>query len=234
MTQTAHITQQFFQQWNAFNNSEAVAHAAVHRILLTAQEAISHRGLFKLVLAGGTTPEHVYELLSEQYQEWSKWHFFIGDERCLAADDPQRNSVMIQQKLLAKIDCPAENFHPINSELGPEQAAADYTEIIRSFLPFDLILLGVGEDGHTASLFPDHQHNEAELVHAVYNAPKAPAERVSISKKAILESHNVLILVTGSNKKAAVRQWQSGVSLPAAQIQAAHSVNILISNDAQP
>ena len=234
MTQTAHIAQPFVQHWNPFHNSEAVAHAAVHRIILKAQEAISHRGIFKLVLAGGTTPERVYELLAEQYQEWSKWHFFIGDERCLAADDAQRNSVMIKQKLLAKIDCPEENFHPINSELGAEQAATQYAAVISSFLPFDLILLGVGEDGHTASLFPDHQHNEAELVHAVYNAPKPPSERVSISKKTMQGSHDVLMLVTGTNKKNAVRQWQNGASIPAAQIQAAHSVKILISDDAQP
>ena len=221
------------QQWHHFKNAEQVAHSAVHRILLKAQEAISHRGIFKLVLAGGTTPGRIYELLSEQQQEWSKWHLFIGDERCLESNDPERNSLMIKQTLLDKINFPDNNFHPINAQSGPEQAASEYAELIVSFLPFDLTLLGIGEDGHTASLFPGQQHDETKLTHAVYNAPKPPPERVSLSKKAISHSDEVLILVTGKNKKTAVQQWQQGEPLPVAQIQAAR-VNILIDNDAQP
>jgi len=222
------------QKWHSFHNDEAVAHAAVHRILLKAQEAISHNGCFKLVLAGGTTPKRIYELLADLAQEWSKWHLFMGDERCLDKNNPERNSVMIEQTLLNKINFPMENFYPIEAQLGAKQAATDYTEIVRSSLPFDMILLGVGEDGHTASLFPHQEHDETELVHAVYNAPKAPPERVSISKKSILESEEVLILVTGASKKIAVQQWQKGQDLPVAQIQAAHHVNILIANEAQP
>ncbi|MCU7799065.1 MAG: 6-phosphogluconolactonase [gamma proteobacterium symbiont of Lucinoma myriamae] len=221
------------QQWHHFNNAEAVAHAAVHRILLKAQESISHRGIFKLVLAGGTTPKRIYELLSEHQQEWSKWHLFIGDERCLDNNDPERNSLMIKQSLLDKINFPEENFHPINAQLGPEKGASEYAELINTFLPFDLSLLGIGEDGHTASLFPGHQHDESQLTHAVYNSPKAPPERVSLSKKTISQSAEVIILVTGKNKQSAVRQWQQGEPLPVAQIQAAR-VSILIDDDAQP
>lgn len=237
---------EFLQNWHHFDNAEAVAHASVYRILLKAQEAISHRGSFKLVLAGGTTPERVYELLASSEQEWSKWHLFIGDERCLPSHDVNRNSVMIKQKLLSKVNFPMENFYPIEAQLGSEQAAIDYSTLIKPFLPFDLILLGMGEDGHTASLFPGHIHDETELVHAIHNAPKAPSERVSLSKKAIMESHDVIILVTGISKKTAVQQWlQQGLQqelqqnpeeqlLPIAQIQAAHNLNVLIDNDAQP
>lgn len=221
------------QQWLQFNNAEAVAHVAVHRILLKAQESISHRGVFKLVLAGGTTPKRIYELLSDHQQEWSKWHLFIGDERCLDNNDPERNSVMIKQSLLDKINFPEENFHPINAQLGPEKGAGEYAELISTFLPFDLILLGIGEDGHTASLFPDHQHDESQLTHAVYNSPKAPPERVTLSKKTISQSAEVIILVTGKNKQSAVQQWQQGEPLPVAQIQAAR-VSVLIDDDAQP
>jgi len=221
-------------QWHHFNNAEQVAHSALHRIIIKAQEAISHRGIFKLVLAGGSTPQRIYELLAEQQQEWSKWQLFIGDERCLDNNDPKRNSFMIRQSLLDKINFPEKNFHPINAQLGPEQGAADYAELISSFLPFDLTLLGIGEDGHTASLFPGHQHNETELTHAVYNSPKPPPERVSLSKKVISQSDEVIILVTGNNKKSAVQQWQQGKFIPVAQIQAARAVSVLIDNDAQP
>ncbi|MCK5648827.1 MAG: 6-phosphogluconolactonase [Gammaproteobacteria bacterium] len=224
--------------WHVLNNAETVAHSALHRILVKAQEAISHRGVFKLVLAGGTTPGRIYELLSEQHQEWSKWHLFIGDERCLAIDDPERNSVMIKQAWLDKIELPAEfldtNFHPIKAELGPEQGAGDYAEVIKPFLPFDLTLLGMGEDGHTASLFPGHQHNENELTHAVYDSPKAPSERVTLSKQTLARSEQVMILVTGSGKKTAVQQWQQGEAIPVAQIEAMNGVDVLITQDAMP
>ena len=224
--------------WHVLNNAETVAHSAVYRILVKAQEAISHRGVFKLVLAGGTTPRRIYELLSEQQQEWSKWHLFIGDERCLAIDDPERNSVLIKQAWLDKIEpvsgFPEENFHPIKAELGPEQGASDYAEIIKPFLPFDLSLLGMGEDGHTASLFPGHRHNENELTHAVYNSPKPPSERITLSKQALARSEQVMILVTGSGKKTAVQQWRQGEAIPVAQIEAINGVNVLIDQDAMP
>jgi len=224
--------------WHVLDNAESVAQSAVHRILLKAQEAIFHRGTFKLVLAGGTTPRRIYELLSEQNQEWSKWHLFIGDERCLAVDDPQRNSLMIKQSWLDKIalrtDFPEENFHPIKAELGPEEGARDYAEIIKPFLPFDMTLLGIGEDGHTASLFPGHQHNESELCHAVYDSPKQPSERVSMSKQALARSEQVIILVTGRGKKSAVQQWQQGDVIPVAQIKAINGVDVLIDQAAMP
>ena len=219
-------------QWHIMNNAEQVAHAAVHRIQLKAQEAISHRGVFKMVLAGGTTPKRVYELLAEHHQQWSQWQLYIGDERCLDINDPERNSVMISQTWLDKIHFPRENFYPINAELGPEAAAKDYAQVIDSALPFDLVLLGMGEDGHTASLFPRHQYSDNERVHAVYNAPKAPSERVSLSKLSLSNSEQVMILITGSNKQAAIRQWQQGEELPINQIQSMHHLDILIDSDA--
>ena len=225
-------------QWHELNNAETVAQSAVHRILAKAQEAISHRGIFKLVLAGGTTPKRIYEILAEQQQQWSKWHLFIGDERCLDINDPERNSLMIKQTWLDKIDLPPhfleENFHPIKAELGPEKGAEDYAETIKSFIPFDLTLLGMGEDGHTASLFPGQQHNENEITHAVYDSPKPPPERVTMSKQTLAHSEQVMILITGSGKKEAVQKWQAGEVIPIAQIEAMNGVDILIDQDAMP
>ncbi|MCU7837335.1 MAG: 6-phosphogluconolactonase [gamma proteobacterium symbiont of Taylorina sp.] len=221
-------------QWHQRNNAEAVAQSAVHWILLKAQESISHRGVFKCVLAGGTTPKRIYEILADQDQQWSKWHLYLGDERCLQADDPERNSLMIKQSWLNKVGFPKENFHVIHAERGAEQAAQDYAELIQPVLPFDLSLLGLGEDGHTASLFPGHRHNEEELTHAVYDSPKPPTERVSLSKKSLFQSLKLIVLVTGSSKKTAVQQWQQGNNLPIAQINALNGVDVLIDDDAQP
>ena len=231
------------RQWHLMNNAEQVAHSAVHRILIKAQEAISHRGVFKLVLAGGSTPKRVYELLVDSQQEWDKWQIFIGDERCLPSDDEQRNSLMIEDTWLNKINFPKENYHPIQAELGPEQGAKNYAQLIKSVVPFDMTLLGMGEDGHTASLFPGHLHASDELAHSVYDAPKAPPERVSLSFKALSDSEQVLMLITGESKKPAVQIWQDQIhceeagelveKLPIARVQALISVDVFIDQDAQ-
>ena len=221
-------------RWHQRNNAEEIAHSTVHWILLKAQEAISHHGVFKILLAGGTTPKRVYEILAEQSQQWSKWQVYIGDERCLESNDPERNSLMIKYAWLNKVNFPAENFHPINTEHGAEQSAKDYAELIKAVLPFDISLLGIGEDGHTASLFPGHEHNENELVHIVSDSPKPPSARVSLSKKALFQSLKLIILVSGSGKQTAVKQWQAGENLPIAQIDALNGVDVLIDNDASP
>lgn len=221
-------------QWRQLDSAEAVAQYAAQEILHRAQDAIARRGHFKLVLAGGTTPKRIYELLAEQQQPWAKWLLFMGDERCLEKNVPLRNSVMIRHSWLDKVHFPKANFYSIAAELGPEQGAVEYAHAIRSFLPFDLTLLGIGEDGHTASLFPGHVHNENELTHAVFDAPKPPPERISLSKKSLANSDKVIILVTGSGKRAAVQQWQQGVDLPVAQIRAIHGVEVLIDSDALP
>ena len=220
--------------WQTFGSAEDVAQYALNQILTKAQEAISKQGVFKLVLAGGTTPKRIYELLAEQDQPWSKWRLFIGDERCLPADDSERNSLMVHQAWLNKVGFPEDNFFPIEAEKGPERAAVEYADTIRTFLPFDMTLLGMGEDGHTASLFPGHLHNENELTHAVFDSPKPPPERVSLSNRALCDSDQVLILVTGAGKKAAVKQWQLGAALPVAQIDSHHGVQVLLDEDAQP
>ncbi len=218
--------------WHYYNSAEEVARQAVEQILSKAQQAIAQQGRFTLVLAGGTTPKRIYERLAEHQQPWDKWHLFLGDERCLAPDDPQRNSLMVQQAWLNKVHFPTANFHPIPAELGPDQAAREYAELIRPYLPFNMVLLGIGEDGHTASLFPGHKHNNDELTHAVYNSPKPPPERVSLSQKALAQSEQTIILVTGSSKKAAVKQWLEGKPLPVAQIKAINRVDIMLDPEA--
>jgi len=219
-------------RWHPRDNAEAVAQSAVHWILIKAQESISHRGLFKFVLAGGTTPQRIYEILSEQDQQWNKWHLYLGDERCLEVNNSQRNSLMIRQSWLNKVNFPMENFYPIPAEQGAELARQDYAKLIKPVLPFDLSLLGIGEDGHTASLFPGHKHNEDEAVHAVYHSPKPPSERVTLSKKTLFQSLKMIVLVTGCSKQTAVKQWRQDENIPIARIDALNGVDVLADNDA--
>jgi 6-phosphogluconolactonase len=220
--------------WRTFATADQVAEAASEQILKTAEEAIAERGGFKLVLAGGTTPEKAYRLLAEAETDWSKWHIYYGDERCLPSDHPDRNSMMAMNAWLAQVPIPAAQIFTIPAELGPEAGALQYRETVSEALPFDLVLLGMGEDGHTASLFPGHVHDQDELTHAVYNSPKPPPERVSISARALSDTRRLIFLITGKSKQEPVKQWQEGADLPVARIEPPCPVEIYIDSDALP
>ena len=219
-------------RWHTLETAGQVAQAAYQQILGAAKHAIAEHGRFKLVLAGGSTPEKVYRLLAKADADWSKWYIYYGDERCLPADHADRNSLMATQAFLEKVDIPDAQIFTIPAELGPEQAAKKYQQIVASVLPFDMVLLGMGEDGHTASLFPGHQHQEDELTHAVYNSPKPPPERVSISAKALSNTQQLIFLITGANKQEAVKNWRSGQDLPVATITPDNPIDIYIDRDA--
>jgi len=207
------------RQWHRFETGDQVAEAVTARIMSAARQAVAERGRFKLVLAGGGTPEKVYRLLAASAADWGDWFIYYGDERCLPADHPDRNSQMANQAFLHAVSIPAHQIFPIPAELGPEQGALRYREIVGQALPFDMVLLGMGEDGHTASLFPGHSHDEDELAHAVHDAPKPPPERVSVSAKALGQTHELIFLVTGGNKQEAVKAWRSGADIPVATIK---------------
>ncbi len=219
-------------RWHTLETADQVAQAAYQQILNAAEHAIAKHGTFKLVLAGGSTPEKVYRLLVQANADWSKWFIYYGDERCLPVDHADRNSLMAQQAFLEKVAIPETQIFTIPAELGPEQAAKKYQQIVANALPFDMVLLGMGEDGHTASLFPGHQHNKEELAHAVYNSPKPPPERVSISAKALSNTRQLIFLITGSNKQEAVKNWRSGQDLPVAMIAPENPIDIYIDREA--
>lgn len=210
----------------SFTNNQQLAEAATEAILATAQQAISQTGRFKIVLAGGSTPNLIYQLLSQAQADWDKWWIFWGDERCLPVDDAERNSFVAMQLWLEKVAIPSAQIFPIPAEKGAALAAVDYQAVIAEQLPFDLVLLGMGEDGHTASLFPGHQHKTEERVHAVYNSPKPPAERVSLSANVLSNAEQVLFLISGAGKQEAFRQWQQGADLPVAQIKPENGLKI--------
>ena len=218
--------------WHTLETADQVALAACQQILKSAEHAIAEHGTFKLVLAGGGTPEKVYRLLAQADADWANWFIYYGDERCLPADHADRNSLMATSAFLEKVAIPDAHIFTIPAELGPEQAAKKYQQIVASALPFDMVLLGMGEDGHTASLFPGHQHREDELAHAVYNSPKPPPERVSISAKALSNTRQLIFLITGENKQEAVKNWRSGQDLPVASIDPEHPIDIYIDRDA--
>lgn len=215
-------------RWRCLSDADAVAEQAVATILVAAARAIAARGCFRMVLAGGRTPVRVYRQLAGNAIDWSAWQLYFGDERCLPAGHAERNSVMAASAWLEQVAFPPDNLHPIPAELGAAAAAQAYAPLIRAARPFDLVLLGMGEDGHTASLFPGHEHPLHEAVHAVHNAPKPPAERVSLGRESLSDAYDVLVLVTGADKRQAIQQWQAGESLPVAEITARNGVTVLM------
>ena len=214
--------------WQILADADAVATQATGFILQAAANAIDEHGIFQLVLAGGRTPGKVYQHLANAQADWKNWQLYFGDERCLPADHPDRNSRMAANAWLDHGAVPADHIHPVPAELGAEAAAKRYATVIDCARPFDLVLLGMGEDGHTASLFPGQPHPDTESVHAVHHAPKPPPNRVSLSRASLSDSRDVLVLITGNSKRAALQQWQSGEALPIAGITALQRITVLL------
>ena len=200
--------------WTLLEDAQAVAKACADQVMLSAEQAINQRGSFHLVLAGGTTPAKAYALLAEQATDWSKWYFYYGDERCLPVDDNERNSVMARSAWLDKIPLQAGQHFPIPAELGPDKGAEEYLAAISANLPFDLVLLGMGEDGHTASLFPNQAWQQDAKIIAVTDSPKPPPQRVSLGPALIHSARQRLYIITGASKADAIQQWREQADLP--------------------
>jgi 6-phosphogluconolactonase len=221
-------------RWHLYADAQAVQERACHIILRHAQQAIARNGEFRIVLAGGATPRALYTQLRHAQSQWRHWHIYFGDERCLPVDHAERNSVMADTAWLRHVDIPADQIHPIPAEKGAESGAAAYSDLLHAAGPFDLVLLGLGEDGHTASLFPGHDWGiEADTppALAVLDAPKPPAQRVSLSAWRLSLARQVLFLVTGAGKRPAVTAWRQGKPIPAGAIQPPDGVDILLTQD---
>ena len=180
-----------------------------------ADHAISERGCFHVVLAGGETPRQLYELLAQSSDckniPWSQVHVYWGDERCVPLDHQLSNQQMVRQSLLNHVNIPEENIHPIAYDESPENMARNYERLMRSLfnnkLPqFDLILLGIGEDGHTASLFPNTEvlTNQKDWVGVGYLAMQ-DMRRITLTIPILNNAHNISFLVIGAKKALAVK-----------------------------
>ncbi len=190
--------------------------AAVARALADQVAGEIRGGARTLVLAGGSTPRAVYGLLAGADLEWGRVTVLFGDERCVAPDHPDSNYLMARTELLDRVRPGGVLRMP--AELGPEQGAALYDGLVAALSPLDLVLLGMGPDGHTASLFPGASELGAGG-HAVgvRNAPKPPPDRVSLTLGCLRAAVRVLIVATGADKAAAAAAAQRG-AVPAGMI----------------
>lgn len=221
-------------RWHTMADVAALHEEAYRRILDASASAIAARGRFLLVLAGGNTPAPIYAALRAADTDWSRWDIWFGDERCLPTNDPERNSSMATQTWLAHVPIPIERTHVIAAELGASDAAVQYSDALRGVGAFDLVLLGLGEDGHTASLFPDHALGsgvDAPDALAVLDAPKPPPQRVSLSAARLSHARSVVFLVAGAGKREAVQRWRHGDAIPARAIRPRLGVDVLVTAD---
>jgi 6-phosphogluconolactonase len=218
-------------RWHAVADARALRQLAMETILAGAARAIHERGQFHIVLAGGSTPREIYHALCAAKTDWSIWHVYYGDERCLPPSDAARNSRMAAEAWLDRVPIPVLQVHTIAAELGAKEAAENYSAILRPVGDFDMVLLGLGEDGHTASLFPGHDWGTAPGspdTLAVLDAPKPPPQRVSLSAARLSRARQTIFLVSGESKHKAVVAWRAGQNIPARAIRPEAGVDVLV------
>lgn len=205
---------------HVYPDLESLSRTAAERLIDRAQEAVAGHGRFSLSLAGGTTPRTLYQLLAGEYRDqipWSRVHLFWGDERCVPPDHPDSNFAMVDEALISKVPLPPENVHRIPTEKPVETVAEAYEQTLReffqpapatSFPAFDLILLGMGEDGHTASLFPDGsalEERERWVAPALAPPTYSSRQRITLTLPVLNRANDVFFLVSGASKKTVVR-----------------------------
>ncbi len=208
---------------HTLSDSEAACAFAAAEIAAGVERALAERGIAHLALAGGNTPRRAYELLGGLLADWSQVEVWYGDERCVRPDDPESNHRMVLESLVAAIDAhgtPPPQIHRMRGELGPEAAAHEYEVLLRERIAvgddglpaLDVSVLGLGPDGHTASLFPGHRELDElqRLCLPVYGSPKPPSHRVTMSLPVLRAARATLLLAPGAEKAQALGRVLAG------------------------
>jgi 6-phosphogluconolactonase len=218
-------------RWHEYANKADLQDAAVGAILDSAALSIRERGHFNLVLAGGETPREIYQRLRAAPTDWSLWHIYFGDERCMPPTEEELNSRMAGEAWLDHVPIPPSQIHVIPSGPRADVAAQEYAQTLRGVGLFDLTLLGLGKDGHTASLFPRNDWGlapDSPDTLAVFNSPIRPPQRVSLSAARLNRSRQIIFIVSGESKHQAVARWRAGDNIPARAIMGENGVDVLV------
>jgi 6-phosphogluconolactonase len=213
-------------------NSDALFGAAAAEFASLASEAIQSRDKFCVALSGGSTPRNLYSMLANQSARsipWQQIYFFFGDERHVPPDHPDSNYRMAREAMLSKVPVPAENVFRIHAEQDAETAALEYEQTLRKFFGlqanefprFDLVLLGVGPDGHTASLFPGSAAlNEMQRLVVADWADKFKTYRITLTLPVLNQARCVMFLASGADKASILHQVfeNKNANLPAQRV----------------
>ena len=215
-----------------FGNISELNQFATQSFIELANKSIAERGRFLVALSGGSTPMKLYERLVDETLDWSRVHFFWGDERCVPVEDSWNSYGQAKKILFDKIG--ATNIHRVKSELTPDSAAVDYAHTLSQFADppldfprFDLVLLGMGDDGHTASLFPGSPVNVSTPTLAVTaQYQDRPANRITLTPLVFNQAREVWFLVTGQSKAETLKNVIKGEYKPEVYpAQRIHPVN---------
>jgi 6-phosphogluconolactonase len=198
-------------------DAETVATRAATHVEHHLLRAVQERGVAHVALSGGTTPGRTYELLGAQPADWAGVEVWFADERCVGPEDEESNHRLASETLLGPAGIPAERVHRMEGELGPERGALRYARELAEHVPaeerrpglpvLDLVVLGVGPDGHVASLFPGAatlDAGEEAICLGVRDSPKPPPERITLSLAVLRAARSCLLLATGASKADAV------------------------------
>lgn len=218
-----------------FSDRDDLSIGAADEIATLAQEAVKKNGRFTISLSGGSTPRQLYSLLASEpwvkQMPWGKTHIFFGDERCVSQSDNNSNFKMINDALLSKVPIPKSNIHaPFGQDANPEEAAAQYQQQLMEFFGsqpvFDLVLLGLGPEGHTASIFPNSPAlAERQKLVMAYNVDAEHGWRLTMTLPLINAARHIMFFVAGEDKKDILCQILSpgsnGHNIPATLIRPA-------------
>lgn len=214
------------------DSADAVIEQAAAEVVRAAEQALAERGRFVLVLSGGRTPQPLHRLLATTYRDridWSRTHVWFGDERCVMSDDAASNYGMARQSLLDHVGIPPEQVHPLAGGMLPGQAALQGEEELRAWAEsvgdeplFDVVMLGAGPDGHTASLFPDGRALLARdrlVVSAEAPERFEVRDRLTMTLPALQNARLVLMLATGGDKRSALKAAYEEGELPVGRVR---------------
>ena len=206
-------------------DSKEFSHAIAEWIIKHINDTLKNQDRFTWVMSGGNTPKALYELLASPHYknkiDWSKLHLFWGDERAVPFEDERNNAKMVYDTLLNHVDVPASQIHVMRTDIAPEKSAAEYEKILHEYFPhttynsqhntFDLVLLGMGDDGHTLSLFPGTEviHEESAWVKS-YFLQAQNMYRITLTKHIVNQSSRIAFLTTGKNKAHALKEVLEG------------------------
>jgi 6-phosphogluconolactonase len=207
-----------------FANVHELSRRAAQAAVRTINDSVRASARCSVVLSGGSTPRMLYSLLASEFRDqipWAQTHIFWGDERYVSPHDPESNYRMAKETLLDHVPCPPRNIHPMPTDFpSSDDAARDYEKTLRNYFgiewpSFDLVFLGLGDEGHTASLFPGSPAlgERTRWVVAV-NAPADPPLRLTLTLPALTRARNTYVLVTGSKKASALRHVLADVTNP--------------------
>ena len=205
--------------WLIFDDEASLSKALSQEILTIAKKTILENDRFNIVLTGGRSVISLYKILSESNSNWNKWHIYISDERFLPVGHKDRNDRLINEIWLDNSKIPKQNINFIKAELGLDEARLSYENTLKKINKFDVVLLSMGEDGHIASLFPNHVYPEEQMVVIERSSPKPPINRISMSYNSLNNSKYVIKLIVGKSKQRSAELFEKKEDIPITNVR---------------